>query len=97
MVEWERPTVVGRADYHYILDYSDGENVESLQVVNQSQVVSNLITGLKPVTEYTVTVTTVNGVSDQDEENQRNRQCQLQITTLEGGIEYLVLALCTMA
>ena len=94
MVEWERPTVVGRADYHYILDYSDGENVESLQVVNQSQVVSNLITGLKPVTEYTVTVTTVNGVSDQDEENQRNRQCQLQITTLEGGIEYLVLALC---
>ena len=85
-VEWERPEVTGRDNYYYVLQYTDGESVGSNQVINQSQVVSQLITGLKPVTKYTITVTVVNGVSNQDKENEFKRRCELMVTTVEGGI-----------
>ena len=85
-MRWERPVVTGRSDFYYILEYSDGENEESNQVINQDQVVSQLISGLRPATEYTITVTVVNGVSDQDPGNEIVRNCQLKTTTLEAGI-----------
>ena len=85
-VQWERPEVTGRDDYYYMLEYSDGESVGSNQVINQSQVVSQLITGLKSITDYTITVTVVNGVSDQDKENEFKRTCELAVTTTEGGM-----------
>jgi hypothetical protein len=84
-VEWERPEITGRDDYYYVLQYTDGESVGSNQVINRSQVVSQLITGLKPVTKYTIMVTVVNGVSDQDMENEFKRTCELVVTTIEGG------------
>ena len=84
-VEWERPDFTGRDDFYYVLLYIDGESVGSNQVINQSQVVSQLITDLKPVTDYTITVTVVNGVSDQDMENEFRRRCVLAVTTPEGG------------
>ena len=84
-VEWERPHFTGRDDFYYVLQYTDGESVGSNQVINQSQVVSQLITGLKPVTEYTITVIVVNGVSDQDMENEVRRRCALVVATPEGG------------
>ena len=84
-MQWERPENTGRDDYYYTLQYTDGESVGSNQVVNRSQVVSQLITGLKPVTEYTITVTVANGVSGLDKENEFKRMCELIITTIEGG------------
>ena len=89
-VQWERPEITGRDDYYYMLQYTDGESVGSNQVINQSQVVSQLITGLKPITEYTITVTVVNGVSDQDKENEFKRMCELMVTTTAGG-EYATI------
>ena len=84
-VQWERPDFTGRDDFYYVLQYTDGESVGSNQVINQSQVVSQLITGLKPVTDYTIILTVVNGVSDQDMENEFRRRCVLAVTTPEGG------------
>ena len=84
-IQWERPAFIGRDDFYYLLEYSEGESTESLQVVNKDQVVSQLITGLKAFTEYTITVTVVNGVSDQDLENEFKRICEIKTTTLEGG------------
>ena len=89
-VQWERPAITGRDDFYYVLEYSDGESVGSNLVINQSQVVSQLITGLKPATEYTITVTVVNGVSDQDQGNDFKRTCRLTATTVEGGIYNVV-------
>ena len=86
IVEWERPTIIGREDYHYILSFSDGRSLESFQVINRSQIVSAQISDLKPATQYSVTVTVVNGVSDQDQGNKRRRECRIQVTTLDGGI-----------
>ena len=87
-VEWERPETIGRDDYYYTLRYTDGESVGSNQVINKSQVVSQVITGLKPITEYTITVTVVNGVSNQDMENEFKRRCELIVTTTEGGMPF---------
>ena len=87
-VEWERPQTIGRDDFYYILGYTDGESVGSNQVINKSQVVSQLITGLKSITEYTIIVTVVNGVSDQDMENEFKRRCELTVTTTEGGMPF---------
>ena len=87
-VEWERPQTIGRDDYYYIFQYTDGESFGSNQVINRSQVVSQLIAGLKPITEYTITVTVVNGVSDQDMENEFKRRCELIVTTTEGGMPF---------
>lgn len=84
-IYWRRPDITGRDDYYYILAYDDGESVGSHSIINKSQVVSQLITDLKPATEYTITVTVVNGVSDQDKENEFKRMCHLRTTTLEGG------------
>ena len=84
-VQWRRPDITGRDDYYYILTYDDGKSVGSHSVINKSQVVSQLITDLKPATEYTVTVTLVNGVSDQDKENECKRTCHIRTTTLDGG------------
>ena len=86
-VEWQRPEVTGRDDYYYILQYTDGESVRSNPVINRSQVVPQVISGLKPVTEYTITVTVVNAVSDQDRENEFKRRCELVVTTIEGGMD----------
>ena len=85
-VEWDKPLITGRDDYYYILEYTDGESVGSNQVINLSRVVSQQITGLKPVTEYVITVTVANGVSDQDKQNEVLRTCTLLVTTPEGGL-----------
>ena len=84
-VQWEKPIIIGRDDFYYILNYSDGESGGLIQVINQSQVVSQQITTLKPSTEYTITVTVVNGVSNQDIENEFKRMCRIAVSTLEGG------------
>lgn len=80
-VQWERPLVIGRDDFYYILEYSDGGSVTSRLVINQSEVVSQVITGLKGATDYRITVTVVNGVSVQE-----SVMCEVVATTLEGGI-----------
>ena len=82
-VEWNKPSITGRDDYYYTLEYTGGESVK---LINQSQVVSHLITGLKPFTSYTISVTVANGVSDQDKQNESERKCTLIATTAEEGL-----------
>ena len=43
------------------------------------------IGGLKYATEYTITVTAENGVSDQDPKNEYLRRCELRLNTREGS------------
>lgn len=67
------------------MEYSDGETVESNPVVNLQREVHYFIDGLKYATEYTITVTVKNGVSDQDPENKHLRRCELRLKTQEGS------------
>lgn len=99
-VVWERPTLTGRNDFYYILWYAQtsptvnpvlSETVPSNEIngtftiVNVSEVVSHTIIGLKSETVYSIIVTVMNGVSDQDDlQNEHLRTCQVTATTLKG-------------
>ena len=84
-LSWKRPVIIGRDDFYYAVKYSDGETVESNPVVNLRREVHYFIDGLKYATEYTITVTVKNGVSDQDPENKHLRRCELRLKTQEGS------------
>ena len=82
-ISWEIPINTGRNDFYYNVEYSDGDSVESNLLFSQNTVVLYSIDGLKPGTDYTITVTVENGVSDQDLQNEHLRRCELRLTTLE--------------
>ena len=84
-ISWKRPIQVGRNDFYYIVEYSSGDTVGSVTVVNQHKVVNFTIGGLKYTTEYNITVRVENGVSDQDPKNEYLRRCELKFTTQEGS------------
>lgn len=65
------------------MEYSDGENIESNTVFSENKVVEYYIDGLKPGTDYTITVTAKNGVSNQDRQNVHLRRCELTLKTDE--------------
>ena len=82
-ISWEIPRNTGRDDFYYNVKYSDGDSIESNSVFSQDMVVQYSIDGLKPGTDYTITVTVENGVSDQDLQNEHLRRCELRLTTRE--------------
>lgn len=87
-ISWERPSITGRDDFYYNLEYSDGENFGSHPVVSHERVVHYLLGGLTPATDYTITVTVENGVSSQDTKNENFRRCELRFTTMEGSEQF---------
>lgn len=99
-VVWQKPSIVGRDDFYYILKWSaslspsmlaslglSGREINgSVTVFDRSDTVSQSITGLRPETPYSISVTARNGVSDQSDSagNNGSSRCQLQGTTLNG-------------
>ncbi len=86
-LSWTKPEVTGRDDFYYSIEYSD-PNTGSFILSNGNYVNSALsytVPNLCPYTPYTIRVTTHNGVSDQDTENEALRIAYLFIKTREGG------------
>ncbi len=88
---WTRPEVTGNGLYYFIV-YSDPDDTGSFilsngNYVNSALTVSYTVPNLRPNTPYTIRVTTHNGVTDQDNENEALRRVNLPIRTLEGGKE----------
>ena len=98
-VVWQKPFFVGRDDFYYILEWSVslspsllaslgffGREINgSVMIFDRSDTVYHSITGLRPETPYSVTVTARNGVSDQgDPGNEDSSSCQLHEVTLNG-------------
>ena len=54
-------------------------------LVDDGSTVTYDVMGLLPVTMYSVWVTTHNGVSDQDPQNDHLRRCEASAETTEGG------------
>ena len=90
-VTWEKPSVLGRDDFYYTIQYSDPDKTgtflpaKPIKINSTESNVSYNITGLRPFTPYTIKVITHNGVSDQDTENAAKRKQDLLIKTKEGG------------
>ncbi len=75
----------GRPDYYYSIEYSDPDTGSF--IVDSERYVSTFytISDLRPNTPYTVVVTSHNGVSDQDSDNEALRRVSIQTRTSEGG------------
>ncbi len=88
-LSWTRPEVTGRDDFYYSIEYSDPNTgsfiLSNGNYVNSALTVSYPVPNLHPNTPYTIRVTTHNGVSDQDTENEALRRVDLPIRTEEGG------------
>ena len=82
-ISWSPPTDRGgRTDLHYTVTYSNGSFVSPVLSVGTGT--QYTLTGLTPLTQYTISVTSVNGVSDQDS-NTANRTTSIRVTTTNRG------------
>ena len=84
-LRWKRPIDIGRNDFYYVIEYSDGDTTGEHSIENKMDYVQEVITGLKPDTSYEFTVTVNNGVSDHDTRNDYLRRCELTARTMEGS------------
>ena len=85
-ISWSPPTDSGgRTDLYYTVTYSNGSFVSPVLSVGTGT--QYTLTGLTPLTEYTISVTSVNGVSDQDS-NTSSRMIDITVTTYEGFNNY---------
>ena len=83
-MRWERPEITGRDDFYYNIFYSEDNQTftqhNSRPYVKQDSLVDYPVSGLQPLTTYTIRVIPKNGVSDQ-EEGGRNRSCEIVAMT----------------
>ncbi len=93
-IEWERPLITGRDDYYYNILYSDPDQPGTFvqhnpnPLVKSSPIVGYSVSGLSPLTSYTIRVTVLNGVSEQDRGGEEGRRCEVNATT--GDIRMLL-------
>ncbi len=83
-MRWERPEITGRDDFYYNIFYSEDNQTftqhNSRPYVKQDSLVDYSVSGLRPLTTYTIRVIPENGVSDQEDGGQ-NRSCDVVTMT----------------
>ncbi len=83
-VRWERPEITGRDDFYYNIFYSEDNQTftqhNSRPYVKQDALVDYSVSGLQPLTTYTIRVIPENGVSGQEEVGQ-SRSCEVVART----------------
>ena len=89
-VTWSRPATTGRSDLFYTVLRTDPTSGEYIAVnnhlVDSEGEVTYEVSGLTPLTRYTLRVVAENGVSDQEPESTHLRQCDVSDMTTEGGM-----------
>ena len=86
IVTWERPLITG-IDYYYDIFYSDPEKPGNFKKHNRSPFINNYsimmysLSGLKPLTSYTIRVVVRNGMRNQHPEGEEGRRCEVSVTT----------------
>ena len=77
-ISWSPPSVTGgRTDLYYVITYTNGSITNEINNVTTTHYT---LTGLSPQTSYTISVISMNGVSDQDP-NINNRTSTIIIDT----------------
>ena len=79
-VRWVRPEITGRDDFYYNIFYSEDNQTftqhNTRRYAKRSLLVDYSLSGLRPLTSYTIRVTAENGVSDQEERGE-TRSCEV--------------------
>ena len=87
LVEWEQPFITGRDDYYYNVHHSNPDLQGSYLLhninpfIDTSPLVKYSVSGLRPLTNYTIRVSVLNGVSDQDTAGEEERRCEVSVIT----------------
>eukprot|EP00731_Ephydatia_muelleri_P014615 Em0008g335a len=84
---WEKPDVIGRDDYYFAVKYRTDSSLKfitAFKVIDKSNVIAYTLHNLTSYTSYEISVTAVNGVSDQDWYNDCIRTATITAATLEG-------------
>ena len=87
-IRWTTPTITGRPDYYYNIEYSDPDDASRYIKHNQKEITNTnmyRVTGLRPNTTYVIRVSVHNGVSRNDSANDDDRREQVAANTEEGG------------
>jgi hypothetical protein len=85
-IQWTTPANCGgRSDCYYQIKINDGSPEEHSPVFRPNTQETITVDDLQPDTTYAITVSIHNGVSDQDPDNSRNRECLIVATTLQGS------------
>ena len=93
-VRWNRPAITGREDYYYNIHHSNPDlpgsfiKHNSNPYISSSPILQYTVSGLRPLTNYTIRVTVHNGVSDQDLAGEK-RWCE--VTAASGKMRKLWL------
>ena len=81
--------ITGRSDYYYDIFYSDPDQPgtfirhNSAPLVTMSIIIGYSVSGLTPLTNYTIRVAVLNGVSEQDKTGEEGRSCEVKARTGE--------------
>ena len=87
-IQWTTPTITGRPDYYYNVEYIDPDDASRYIQHNQKGITNTnmyRVTGLRPNTTYVIRVSVHNGVSGNDSANDGDRIEQVTANTEEGG------------
>ena len=83
-LRWEKPEITGRDDLYYNIFYSEDNQTFTQHnrrpYVKQDALVDYSVSGLQPLTSYTIRVIPENGVSGQEEGGQ-GRSCEVVAMT----------------
>ena len=90
VIQWNRPTIIGRPDYFYKVFRSDPNRLREFIAIEENfistnSVVTYNVTNLVPFQTYQLRITTHNNVSDQDPTDDGLRVCEVTASTLQVG------------
>ena len=86
-MRWNRPVITGREDYYYNIYHSNPDlpgnytKFNTNPYISASSILQYTVSGLRPLTNYTIRVTVHNGVSDQDLAGEEKRWCEVTATS----------------
>jgi hypothetical protein len=85
-IRWRTPANCGgRSDCYYKIKINNGPPKRHSPLFRPNNQESFTVENLQPDTTYSITVSIHNGVSDQDPDNARNRECLIVNKTLPGS------------
>ena len=85
-IQWITPVNCGgRRDCYYQIKIDNGSPEDYSPVFHPNAQETFTVENLEPYTTYSIAVSVHNGVSDQDSENARNRECVIVAKTMQGS------------
>ena len=85
-IQWITPANCGRrSDCYYQIRINNDSPQRHSPVFRPNNQETFTVANLQPDITYSISVSVHNGVSDQDPDNARNRECVIVTTTLQGS------------